>query len=237
MIETADRERPCLCRRRPCAVRRALDARLRPPVAPLARRADRRRARRRRALQARPGRLRAVEAVRPTSEPGWDSPWGRGRPGWHIECSAMSEQHLGETFDIHGGGLDLDLPAPRERDRAEPLRPSAPHAWRTYWMHNGFLTGRRREDVEVARQLLHRATSCWTTDKFGGRKWPGEVLRLAMLKTHYRQPIDWTVEGLNESAGTLDDWFHLAAPSQLRRAFISCCRRAVGRPQHAQDDR
>ena len=98
-----DRRRPRLCGRGPCAVRGRQLPRLRHAVRPQPGRAARRRARRGRALQARPGRFRAVEAVA-ADLPGWDSPWGRGRPGWHIECSAMSWRYLGETFDIHGGG-------------------------------------------------------------------------------------------------------------------------------------
>ena len=89
-------------------------------------------------------------------QPGWDSPWGRGRPGWHIECSAMSEAELGETFDIHGGGLDLIFPH-HENEIAQSVCAHDGQPFARFWMHNGMLTRRRRQDVEVARQFRHRA--------------------------------------------------------------------------------
>ena len=159
-------------------------ARLRQAVRPLARRADRRRARRGGAVQARPGRFRAVEAVARPSMPGWDSPWGRGRPGWHIECSAMAETHLGETFDIHGGGLDLIFPHhENEIAQSECAHGGAPLA--RYWVHNGFLTVERREDVEEPRQLLHRARPA-------GRVRRARRSACCCSATHYRQPLDFT---------------------------------------------
>jgi cysteinyl-tRNA synthetase len=137
-------------------------------------------------------------------EPGWDSPWGRGRPGWHIECSAMSEAYLGEVFDIHGGGLDLIFPH-HENELAQSRCAHGTSKMANYWMHNGFLQveGAKMSKSEgnfvTIRDLLE-------TDAFGGKKWLGAVLRLAMLKTHYRQPIDWTVDALYESQKTLLDW-------------------------------
>ncbi|SMQ61456.1 cysteinyl-tRNA synthetase [Devosia lucknowensis] len=130
-------------------------------------------------------------------EPGWDSPWGRGRPGWHIECSAMSERYLGETFDIHGGGLDLIFPH-HENEIAQSRCAHGSHAMANVWMHNGFL---QVEGQKMSKSLGNFFTihQLLETEDFGGRKWPGEVLRLAMLMTHYREPIDFTVKRLEEA--------------------------------------
>lgn len=137
-------------------------------------------------------------------EPGWDSPWGRGRPGWHIECSAMSEHHLGKVFDIHGGGLDLIFPH-HENEIAQSCCAHGTDRMANYWMHNGFVQveGRKMSKSEgnftTIHELLHAET-------FGGRKWPGEVLRLAMLMTHYREPIDFSVRRLEEAERLLSKW-------------------------------
>ncbi|MDX3927309.1 MAG: cysteine--tRNA ligase [Shinella sp.] len=137
-------------------------------------------------------------------EPGWNSPWGRGRPGWHIECSAMSAAYLGEVFDIHGGGLDLIFPH-HENEIAQSRCAHGTHVMANVWMHNGFVQveGRKMSKSEgnfvTIHDLLH-------TEKFGGRKWPGEVLRLAMLMTHYREPIDFSVKRLEEAENTLRRW-------------------------------
>jgi cysteinyl-tRNA synthetase len=138
------------------------------------------------------------------NEPGWDSPWGRGRPGWHIECSAMSERYLGEVFDIHGGGLDLIFPH-HENEIAQSRCAHGTDVMANVWMHNGFLQveGRKMSKSEgnfvTIYELLH-------TEKFGGRKWPGEVLRLAMLMTHYREPIDFSIKRLEEAERLLAKW-------------------------------
>jgi len=137
-------------------------------------------------------------------EPGWDSPWGRGRPGWHIECSAMSEAYLGEVFDIHGGGLDLIFPH-HENELAQSRCAHGTSKMANYWMHNGFLQveGAKMSKSEGNFVTIHDLLE---TENFGGRKWEGQELRFAMLKTHYRQPIDWTQQSLEESARTLDGW-------------------------------
>ncbi len=127
--------------------------------------------------------------------PGWESPWGRGRPGWHIECSAMSEAHLGETFDIHGGGQDLIFPH-HENEIAQStcVHDGAPFV--RYWMHNGYLTvngekmSKSLGNFFTVRDLLEQA--------------PGEAIRFYMLLTHYRQPFDWTLEGLNGARQALN---------------------------------
>ncbi|RLQ87604.1 cysteine--tRNA ligase [Notoacmeibacter ruber] len=127
-----------------------------------------------------------------------------GRPGWHIECSAMSAAYLGETFDIHGGGLDLIFPH-HENEIAQSCCAHGSSAMANYWLHNGFVQveGRKMSKSEgnfvTIHDLLH-------TEKFGGRKWPGEVLRLAMLMTHYREPIDFSVRRLEEAANWLERW-------------------------------
>ena len=130
------------------------------------------------------------------SEPGWESPWGRGRPGWHIECSAMSWKHLGEVFDIHGGGIDLVFPH-HENEIAQTRCAFGHDVMANVWMHNGFL---QVEGEKMSKSLGNFVTihELLNTEKFGGRKWPGEVLRLAMLSTHYRQPIDFTVARLKK---------------------------------------
>ncbi len=138
------------------------------------------------------------------SEPGWESPWGRGRPGWHIECSAMSWKHLGEVFDIHGGGIDLVFPH-HENEIAQTRCAFGHEVMANVWMHNGFL---QVEGEKMSKSLGNFVTihELLNTERFGGRKWPGEVLRLAMLRTHYRQPIDFTVKALEEAEKTLFRW-------------------------------
>ncbi|MBW0001980.1 MAG: cysteine--tRNA ligase [Hyphomicrobiales bacterium] len=140
-------------------------------------------------------------------EPAWASPAGivaKGRPGWHIECSAMSWKHLGEVFDIHGGGIDLVFPH-HENEIAQSCSAFGHHQMANYWMHNGFL---QVEGQKMSKSLGNFVTinELLSTDKFGARHWAGPVLRLAMLATHYRQPIDWTVAGLKEAERVLRDW-------------------------------
>jgi cysteinyl-tRNA synthetase len=136
------------------------------------------------------------------NEPGWESPWGRGRPGWHIECSAMSAAYLGDVFDIHGGGLDLIFPH-HENELAQSRCAHGTPTMANYWMHNGFL--------QVEGEKMSKSLGNFVTINEVLADWPGEVLRLNMLKTHYRSPIDWTLKSLEESAKTLDDWYWVAA--------------------------
>ena len=156
------------------------------------------------------------------NEPGWPSPCGiapLGRPGWHIECSAMSmaklltpyggglacEDPAKNIFDIHGGGVDLVFPH-HENEIAQSCCAFDTPRMANVWMHNGFLQvegekmSKSLGNFITIHDLLHATT-------FGGRQWPGEVLRLAMLRTHYRQPIDWTVKALEEAEKTLDRWY------------------------------
>ncbi|MDQ2080186.1 cysteine--tRNA ligase [Xanthobacteraceae bacterium Astr-EGSB] len=137
-------------------------------------------------------------------EPSWPSPGGietPGRPGWHIECSAMSWKHLGETFDLHGGGIDLVFPH-HENEIAQSRCAFHTGVMANYWMHNGFL--------QVEGEKMSKSLGNFFTIRELLADWPGEVLRFNMLRTHYRQPIDWTVKGLEESWKTLDDWYALA---------------------------
>jgi len=135
------------------------------------------------------------------NEPGWESPWGRGRPGWHIECSAMSAAYLGDVFDIHGGGIDLIFPH-HENEIAQSRCARGTPAMANYWMHNEFV---QMEDTKMSKSLGNFVT---IRDLLAD--WPGEVLRLNMLKAHYRSSMDWTLRGLEETAKTLDDWYSVA---------------------------
>jgi cysteinyl-tRNA synthetase len=138
------------------------------------------------------------------SEPGWESPWGRGRPGWHIECSAMSQRYLGDVFDIHGGGLDLIFPH-HENEIAQSRCAHGTEVMANVWMHNGFVQveGRKMSKSEGNFITINELLA---TEKFGGRKWPGDVLRLAMLMTHYREPIDFSIKRLEEAERLLAKW-------------------------------
>src|SRR5580704_4860330 len=156
------------------------------------------------------------------SEPGWESPWGRGRPGWHIECSAMSWKHLGEVFDIHGGGIDLLFPH-HENEMAQSCAAFGRDEMANFWIHNGHL---QVEGEKMAKSLGNFVTihELLHTDKFGGRSWPGEVLRLAILKTRYRQPVDFTVKALEEAEKTCAEWFvatsHIDSDAEVPEAVL-----------------
>ncbi len=128
-------------------------------------------------------------------QPGWDSPWGWGRPGWHLECSVMAETHLGETIDIHGGGQDLVFPH-HENERAQSMCSHGGRMFARYWMHNGFVTVEKRKmskslgNTLVVHELLENH--------------PGEALRYLLLSAHYRQPLDWSGQELERARRTLD---------------------------------
>ncbi|HEX3665376.1 MAG TPA: cysteine--tRNA ligase [Rhizomicrobium sp.] len=140
--------------------------------------------------------------------PGWDSPWGRGRPGWHIECSAMGEALLGDTFDIHGGGIDLLFPH-HENEIAQSECAHSGRPLARYWMHNGFLN--------VEGEKMSKSLGNFVTIRDLLADWPGDVLRLNMLRSHYRQPIDWTLQGMKESWNVLERWYDIAEPVASRR--------------------
>ena len=140
-------------------------------------------------------------------EPAWSSPCGiavDGRPGWHIECSAMSEKHLGPVFDIHGGGIDLVFPH-HENEIAQSRCAHGTPVMANVWMHNGFL---QVEGEKMSKSVGNFITinELLETTKFGASQWHGRVIRFAMLGTHYRQPIDWTAERLVHARSTLIDF-------------------------------
>src|SRR5437016_7001727 len=138
-------------------------------------------------------------------EPAWPSPSGiatQGRPGWHIECSAMSWKHLGESFDIHGGGIDLVFPH-HENEIAQSRCAFHTPVMANFWMHNGFL--------QVEGEKMSKSLGNFFTIRDVLADWPAEAVRLAMLQTHYRQPINWSEAGLREAQRTLDHWYQLTA--------------------------
>ncbi len=175
-------------------------------------------------------------------EPSWPSPCGiatEGRPGWHIECSAMSWKRLitdfagkitcdaadENVFDIHGGGIDLVFPH-HENEIAQSCCAFDASRMAKVWMHNGFL---QVEGEKMSKSLGNFVTinELLHTTNFGGRKWHGEVLRLAMLRTHYRQPIDWTVKALEEAEKTLDGWYAAIGDTQAGGEAANAVRDAL----------
>ncbi len=145
--------------------------------------------------------------------PGWESPWGRGRPGWHIECSAMCEAHLGDTIDIHAGGNDLMFPH-HENEVAQSECAHGAKVFARYWLHNGMLTfGGQKMSKSLGNTLvLHELLE----------KHPQELLRFMLMRAHYRQPLDWSDETLAQARATLDGWYgvlrdlaHIEAPNTI----------------------
>jgi cysteinyl-tRNA synthetase len=132
--------------------------------------------------------------------PGWDSPWGRGRPGWHIECSAMAKKYLGITFDIHGGGQDLIFPH-HQNEVAQSVCAHGGAPLANYWVHNGF--------VIVEGEKMSKSLGNFFTVHDLLSEFPGEAIRLALLQTHYRQPLDFTKDGLRQAKRTLDRWYRI----------------------------
>jgi cysteinyl-tRNA synthetase len=151
------------------------------------------------------------------SEPnviGWDSPWGRGRPGWHLECSAMIATHLGETIDIHGGGLDLIFPH-HENEIAQSRCAHGGAALARYWVHNGF--------VDMGAEKMSKSLGNVVTPAELLQDWDGEVLRLALLSAHYRQPLPWTEKLLDQSKAILDRLYRVAgdaSPGEIDSRFV-----------------
>ena len=137
------------------------------------------------------------------SLPGWDSPWGRGRPGWHIECSAMSFELLGPSFDIHGGGIDLQFPH-HENEIAQSHCAHPGSDFARVWMHNEML-------VVEGRKMSKSLGNFFTVRALLDQGVPGEVVRFVMLSTHYRKPMDWTAERAREAEGVLRFWRTLVA--------------------------
>ena len=133
-------------------------------------------------------------------DPGWESPWGRGRPGWHLECSVMSEKYLGKVFDIHGGGLDLIFPH-HENEIAQSCCNNATDKFANYWVHNGFVT--------INKEKMSKSLGNIITISDAVKKYSGQVVRLALLSAHYSQPLDWNDKLLENQKNTLDKWYKL----------------------------
>ena len=131
-------------------------------------------------------------------EPSWVSPWGKGRPGWHLECSAMSKKYLGDTFDIHGGGRDLIFPH-HENEIAQSRCANNNESFSNYWVHNGFIT--------IANEKMAKSQGNIFKIKDFYQKYNGQVLRLALISTHYKQAMDWSEDLLTQSKKTLDKWY------------------------------
>jgi cysteinyl-tRNA synthetase len=140
-------------------------------------------------------------------QPGWDSPWGWGRPGWHLECSAMAAEHLGETIDIHGGGQDLVFPH-HENERAQSICAHGGKPFARYWMHNGFLT---MDSEKMSKSLGNTLTVHGLVDMFRG-----EVLRYVLLTAHYRKPLNWTDDAIQKAQHNLDKMYKALLSAQER---------------------
>ena len=133
-------------------------------------------------------------------DPGWESPWGRGRPGWHLECSVMSEKYLGKNFDIHGGGLDLIFPH-HENEIAQSCSNNSKTNFANYWVHNGFVT--------INREKMSKSLGNVVTISNAVKKYSGQAVRLALLSAHYSQPLDWNDELLENQKATIEKWYKL----------------------------
>jgi len=131
-------------------------------------------------------------------DPGWESPWGRGRPGWHLECSVMGEKFLGKHFDIHGGGLDLIFPH-HENEIAQSCCSNKTSKFANYWLHNGFVTF---DKVKMSKSIGNIVTIKNLSEKING-----QVVRLALLSSHYKQPLVWSEKLINESQNILNKWY------------------------------
>jgi cysteinyl-tRNA synthetase len=136
-------------------------------------------------------------------EPSWDSPWGKGRPGWHLECSAMSKKYLGKEFDIHGGGIDLLFPH-HENEIAQSRCANDTKVFANYWVHNAFITMSNEKMAKSQGNILKIKNF---KDKVNG-----QVLRFALMTTHYKQPLDWNEKLLDDSKNTIDKWYEVYLP-------------------------
>ena len=133
-----------------------------------------------------------------TNEPSWESPWGKGRPGWHLECSAMSKKFLGNEFDIHGGGIDLIFPH-HENEIAQSRCANETKVFANYWVHNAFIT--------MSNEKMAKSQGNILKIKDFKKKISGQVLRLALMSAHYKQPLDWSDKLLNDCYNTIDKWY------------------------------
>jgi len=136
-------------------------------------------------------------------EPFWDSPWGKGRPGWHLECSAMSKKYLGDIFDIHGGGIDLLFPH-HENEIAQSRCANNTNSFANYWIHNAFITMSNEKMAKSTGNILKITDFKENTD--------GQVLKLALMSAHYKQPLDWNEKLLNDCKNTIEKWYEVYLP-------------------------
>ncbi|MDC0356847.1 cysteine--tRNA ligase [Candidatus Pelagibacter sp.] len=138
------------------------------------------------------------------NEPSWDSPWGKGRPGWHLECSAMSKKFLGNEFDIHGGGIDLIFPH-HENEIAQSRCANDTKVFANYWLHNAFIT--------MSNEKMAKSQGNILKIKDFRDKVSGQVLRLALISAHYKQPLDWNDKLLTDCQNTIEKWYNVYLPS------------------------
>ena len=138
------------------------------------------------------------------NEPSWESPWGKGRPGWHLECSAMSKKFLGNEFDIHGGGIDLIFPH-HENEIAQSRCANDTKVFANYWLHNAFVT--------MSNEKMAKSQGNILKIKDFRNKVSGQVLRLALISAHYKQPLDWNDKLLEDCQNTIDKWYNVYSPS------------------------
>ena len=139
------------------------------------------------------------------NEPSWDSPWGKGRPGWHLECSAMSKKFLGSEFDIHGGGIDLIFPH-HENEIAQSRCANDTKFFANYWLHNAFIT--------MSNEKMAKSQGNILKIKDFRNKISGQILRLALISAHYRQPLDWNDKLLDDCQSTINKWYNVYLPSK-----------------------
>ena len=159
-------------------------------------------------------------------DPGWDSPWGRGRPGWHLECSVMGEKFLGKQFDIHGGGLDLVFPH-HENEIAQSCCANKTENFANYWLHNGFVTF---DKEKMSKSIGNIVTISKLRENVNG-----QVVRLALLSSHYKQPLDWNEKLINESRNTLDKWygqFEKISPEELKDDVLKPLQEDLNTPEY-----
>ena len=138
------------------------------------------------------------------NEPSWESPWGKGRPGWHLECSAMSKKFLGNEFDIHGGGIDLIFPH-HENEIAQSRCANDTKVFANYWLHNAFIT--------MSNEKMAKSQGNILKIKDFRDNVSGQVLRLALISAHYKQPLDWNDKLLEDCQNTIDKWYNVYLPS------------------------
>ncbi len=141
-----------------------------------------------------------------SDEPYWESPWGKGRPGWHLECSAMSKKFLGDEFDIHGGGIDLLFPH-HENEIAQSRCANDSKVFANYWLHNAFIT--------MSNEKMAKSQGNILKIKDFRNKVSGQVLRLALISAHYKQPLDWNDKLLQDCQNTIDKWYNVYLPSNI----------------------